>query len=282
MSGKLRIAVKSILAGTALSLASTGAYATGAVSLQSWVGGDNVIGAGETISSLTLGNNKNSYTDNAALNNSAWGHAGKWFTFQLTSVNDITITAANVTGDVKNAFSVWASGANSWDAGTAISAETNGASATGNTPHSFNVTGQLGSAGTYWMSSPTVVTPGAPDNVSGGGNMLETLAYVNAGNAHLNNDWGENILAGVNQVSTTGTYFSGVTGSTGLNSAQLTLLDLQPGWYTIFQGGADSSVLGTSSFNLTVSSVPLPAAVYLFGSALAGLIASNRKKQLAA
>ncbi|NOT10786.1 MAG: hypothetical protein HOP23_02965 [Methylococcaceae bacterium] len=288
MSSKLQIAIKSVLAGTALSLASAGAYAANAVTIDggastpSWIGLDNVIGSNETISTIALGNNKNTYTDNPVLENSSWGHAGRWFTFQLTSVNDITIRATDVTGAVKNAFTVWASGANQWDGGTLYSTETNGGTSWSNAPHSFNPTGQLGSPGTYWMSSPTVVSPGAPDNVPGVSNMLETLAYVNSGNAHSGNDWGETILSGVNQVSTTGTYFSGVTGSTGLDFAEMTLLNLQPGWYTIFQGGADNSVTGTSTFNLTVSSVPVPAAVYLFGSALAGLMATGRRKRLAA
>jgi len=57
---------------------------------------------------------------------------------------------------------------------------------------------------------------------------------------------------------------------------------LATGWYTIALGGADNSLTGLASHQVTVSSVsavPLPGAVYLFGSALAGLVASTRRKQ---
>jgi hypothetical protein len=59
--------------------------------------------------------------------------------------------------------------------------------------------------------------------------------------------------------------------------AELTLTDLAGGWYLVFVGGADGSLAG-SNIDLNVSSVPVPAAAYLFGSALVGLFASSRRK----
>ena len=61
--------------------------------------------------------------------------------------------------------------------------------------------------------------------------------------------------------------------------------NLAPGDYTVFVGGADyaSQLAGGAygvgaTFTLTPTAVPIPGAVWLFGSALAGLIGSRRRK----
>ncbi len=75
MSTKLKFAVKAAIAGVALTV-SGGVYAAGAVFTSSWTGSDNVVGAGETISTVAGAFGANmSWTDNSDLKNSAWGHA---------------------------------------------------------------------------------------------------------------------------------------------------------------------------------------------------------------
>ena len=279
MSSKLQIAVKSILAGTVLSMASAGAYAAGAVTVNTanWAGSDQVIGANDTIQSLELtmantAGGRAGWTGNPSLNNSGWGHAVTWFSFDVTAANQtVTITDAVLSGSRALGFTVWASNG-AFDGGTSAPDET---SISGNAPHSFNAVGQLGDAGTVWMSDPSV-------DAGGGGNLLKTLAYINGGSASAGGDWGEAIGAGVNQVDLSNTYFSSVTGSSAAGFYQLVFNNLATGWYTIAIGGADNLLTGVASQQLTVStvsSVPLPGAVYLFGSALAGLMASTRRKQ---
>ncbi len=297
MSNKIKFAVRAVLAGAALSVASTGAYAAGAVSgeFPSWTANDNVVGANDSIastSSLTGGNAGNkSWTDNTALNFSAWGHALQWFTFQVTAANQVvTIKDQVLSGNNNRAFTVWASNG-AFDGGTIYGDESNNGAASTNTPHSFNAVGQLGVPGTLWMSDPSIAKTNPtvdPFVTVGGGNLLRTLAYVNSGNAHTDaslNDWGEVINSGVNQVDTSGAYFSGVSGSYSASVAELVFTNLAAGWYAVATGGANASladIAHTHQLTVTTSAVPLPGAVYLFGSALAGLVASARRKQVLA
>jgi len=285
MRSKLQIAVKSILAGTALSLASTGAFAAGAIMVNTanWAGtGSNqILGADSSIQSNTLvlqntAGGRAAWTGNPSLNNSGWGHAVNWLSFDVTAANqNVTISDAVLSGSRALAFTVWASNG-AFDGGTTSNTELSNST---NAPHSFNTVGQLGSAGTVWASDPSVIA-------GGGGNLVKTLAYVNGGSAHASgNDWNEVIGAGANQVDFSNAYFSSVTGNSTAGTAgisQLVLNNLATGWYTIALGGADNSLTGLASHQVTVSSVsavPLPGAVYLFGSALAGLVASTRRKQ---
>lgn len=285
MRSKLQIAVKSILAGTVLSMASTGAFAAGAVTTATdttkWVGGNQILGADSSIQSnaLSLSNTaggRAAWTGNPSLNNSSWGHAVSWLSFDVTAANqNVTISDAVLSGSRALAFTVWSSNG-AFNGGTTSPGEL---SSSTNAPHSFNSVGQLGSAGTVWASDSSVVA-------GGGGNLLKTLAYVNGGSAHASgNDWGEVIGAGVNQVDVSNTYFSSVTGSSTAGTSglsQLVFNNLATGWYTIAVGGADNALTGVASQQLSVSSVsavPLPGAVYLFGSALVGLVASTRRKR---
>ena len=286
MSSKLQFAVKSILAGTALTLLSAGAFAAGAVgpkTATSWNGNNDVLGAQSSISTVATGVNKNSWTDNNStsvggpfvLANAAWGHTGTWWTFDVTAANqNVDVKATLLSGNANLAFTVWSSGASAFNGGTTAPLE-QGTLTGFNTPHDFNQVGQLGSAGTVWATDPSV-------NAAGGGNLLSTLAYVNSGVAHSDptqNDWGLAINGGVNQVDYSGAFFSGaVGGNATANAVDLQFHNLATGWYTVFVGGANSANTVASTYQLTVSSVPLPGAVYMFGSALAGLAISARRK----
>jgi len=281
MNTKIQSAIKVALTGTALSIASGSALAAGAVFPSGWDGGgamsNHIMNSGDSISASNLAPSKNGYTDNPDLNNSAWAHAGNWYTFMTHEAATTTISVtADTIGQTAPAFSVWASGNTAFDGGTGLGFET-GLSGD-NSPHSFNATGQLGDFGTLWMTSSTV-------NASGAGNMLETLGYANSGAHHTNalstSDWGEDSQQGAFDLSATNTYENGITGTVAAGSAELVLTDLQAGWYTIFISGADDSLSG-GGMDLTVSSVsavPVPAAAYLFGTALFGLVATGRRKQ---
>ncbi len=304
MSIKLQTAVKAILAGSALSVLSSGAFAAGGVTIQGnpnqgstptpvqWVGGpaDNVIGGGVSMIQTTSGSvNRESWTTNPNLNNDAWGHTGQWFNFSVTSASpQIDVMAQVLTGNTNLAFTMYASnGPFNGGTNTLGATEQSLLNSSNNPAHDFNQVGQIGSYGTVWMTdpsvtiSPSVIAEGAAS--VGGGNMLETLAYVNSGIASTNaaqNGYDQVINSGVNQVATDNNYFSGsVGGGVGSNYAELIFNNLAIGNYTIFIGGANAALTLPSTYDITVTAVPLPGAVYLFGTAIASLLAAGRRKQ---
>ncbi|MDD1622890.1 MAG: VPLPA-CTERM sorting domain-containing protein [Methylococcaceae bacterium] len=300
MSNKIKIAVRAVLAGTALSVASSGAYAINAVTpnIHKWDGQDNVVGANETITASNLtfgpvhGAITNTWTDNPTMPNSAWGHAVEWNTFQVTAANQVVTIKDQVTAGLSSrAFTVWASN-DEFDGGILQSSEIalNTAPYTWTAPHSFNAVGQIGSPGTLWMADPSVaiIDPTFSPGAVQGSNMLRTLAYVNAGKGHAGDltNWNETINAGVNRVDASNDYFSSVTGDYSASMAELVFTNLAPGWYAVASGAADSSINSSKIKHAlsvtTTSAVPLPGAVYLFGTALAGLVASARRKQILA
>lgn len=269
MNTMLKTIIRSALIGAVISLASSGAHAAGAVNVNSlgWTGGDNSLASGETITSGVFNmadsaGGRAGWTGNPSLNYSGWGHAVRWLTFEVTAANQtLNITADALTGNRDFGITVYASNG-AFDGGT-------GEAALG-TPHSYNAVGQLGDDGTTWMNGSN-------------GNMLQTLAYVNGGAAHDDSqtDWGETINSGVVRVGDN-TYFSAVSGSFGEGIAELVLQNVAQGWYTVAFGGANNALTGTATSQLSVQAVPLPGAVYLFGSALAGLMVSGRRKLRAA
>ena len=239
----------------------------GAVTLNGF-NGDYLLEKGSVLQT-DVGTGKSSWGSNPMLVNSAWAHAGKWFEFELAEAATVTISAeAKVSGEVDPAISVYTSGTAAFNAGT-NSWDADGTAASGfGTPHSFNATSQLGEAGTKWMQDGQ------------GGNMQEALGYANAGNTYASSPtgWGETILEGESLGS--GTYENGVSWTTGDNYADLVLNDLTPGFYSIFLGGANHSLAG-GEVNLSVSAVPLPAAVWLFASGFIGLVGMTRRKNKA-
>lgn len=302
MNKTIQSAVKTALAGAVMTAASSSVMAVGGVTPLAWDGGmmsNHIMKAGDSITATSGATSKNSYTDNPALSHSAWGHAGRWFTFMTHETADTTITVtADTAGAIAPAFTVWASGMNEFDGGTADFSEF-GDNTSGNAPHDFNATGQLGSKGTNWMTARSVSTTSPNEPSVTQGNLLETLGYANSGAEHIGTkiiqvlnpdtqqledkevnvtDWGEQIHNGAHDISITDTYENGVTGSVAAGFAELELADLAAGWYVIFVGGADSTMAG-GGFDVNVSSVPVPAAAYLFGTALFGLAATGRRKQ---
>jgi len=238
----------------------------GSVTLNDFVEGD-VLNKGSVLQTV-IDSSQSSWAGNPMLLNSAWAHAGDWFEFELTEAATVAISAgAVVSGTIDPAFSVYTSGSVAFDGGTNLWDEDGTAASGFDSPHSFNATSQLGALGTMWMQD------------GHGGNMQEALGYANAGNTYPGSTgWGEAIDDGADLGS--GTYASGVSWATGDNYADLVLNDLAPGFYTIFLGGANHSLAG-GNVNLSVSAVPLPAAVWLFASGLAGLAGVARRKKKA-
>lgn len=268
--------IKSALAVATLSLASSAALAAGAVAVQgesAWNGttmmDNHMMGVGGTISASGITASINAFADNPALGNAAWAHTGKWFTFMTHNALDTTITlVSQIAGGIAPGFTVWRTDGQ-FDGGTGSTGEVpNIGSGPQQTPHSFNQIGAAGNNGTKWMTD---------DSISGGfsvNGILETVGYANSGDASGTTAWGENLQIGA---------FDGagnVSGTVGAGFASLTLNNLAGGWYAVYVGGADGARAG-SPLSLTVSQVPVPGAVYLFGSALLGLIASGRRKMAA-
>ncbi len=257
MSKPLITIIKSTLAITALTLASTSAYAANLVGINTsaaWdMGMNHIMHAGASISASNRVTDKQAYTSDPALDGAGWGHLGSWYTFMTHEAATTTISAtATDTAAMSPGFTVWRTNGE-FDGGTASSGELS--SAAKGTPHSFNQVGNAGDYGNYWMTDSSI-TNGVTAN-----GITQRMGYANDGPEQLINGWGNAVL------------------SDGIQDghAELTLNNLAAGWYLVFLSGADGSLLG-SNVNLKVSSVPVPAAVYLFGSALVGLVASSRKK----
>lgn len=242
-----------------------------------WIGGDNVLGAGETITNTAANSTKNGWVDNRALNNDAWGMFGSWISFQLTSAATTTVSATANAATMAPAFTLYrtdvswipfGTGANApWTVpGQTESTSTNG-DVTSGAIHDFSQVAQAGQNGLVW----------ATNNTAGGPGVVETLGYANSGHSYASNFWGQAVNYGANDVSIDNVYESGVTGSVGAGFASLTLNNLKAGWYTVFVSGANSSLTG-SAIDVSVSSVPVPGAVWLFGSALVGLVGASRRK----
>ena len=283
MSKPLSTIIKSTIAVTALSVASTGTYAAGAVSFtNTWdsMGMNHIMHAGGSISATNQEADKQSYTSNPALDSAAWGHFGTWYTFMTHAVATTTISAtATDTAAMSPGFTVWRTNGE-FDGGTGGTGEQS--SAAKGTPHSFNQLGAAGDYGTYWMTDASITTVGGTAGASAHG-IIETMGYANDGKDHyIEDDVTSPNFGQVVQGNGWGEVFTNDGTQDGY--AELTLTDLAAGWYLIFVGGADGSLNG-SNINLNVSSVsavPVPAAVYLFGSALAGLFVSSRRKQAVA
>ena len=261
-----KVAVKASVVAV-VTLFGANAHAADAVAFQNW-STTNHLNSGDSISASNAVGTANSMTTNAALNNSAWGHTGQWYTFMNHDAGNVSVTV-NGAGDFVPGFSVWASGGSEFDGGSEPGFGI--ISTAGFTmPHSFNVSGPLGDNGTQWMTG-------------GFGNMQETLGYA-VSNPSVNftsgTGWGETIISGVHDVSVTNTFESGVSGSTSAHSATLDFNNLAAGWYTVYVGGTDGTATGTG-YDLVVSAVPEAEtwAMLLAGLGLIGWRLRNQPRE---
>jgi len=264
---QLRTSARSAIAAAALTLFAAGHAMAQAV-------GTNDLGSvalGETISTTHNGLSKNGYSDNPALSNSAWAHAGgsPWYSFQVLTTSDVTINLTPVLASsaFNPGITLWATGSSIFNGGSddIEVGPVNGWTA----PHSLNATGQIGDAGTLWASGAN-------------GNLLQTLAYAVTGPAHTDsavNGWNEVINTGVNDISTDDTFEQGITGTATGNSILLTAHNLASGWYTVYFNGTNNATAtgatGWNSYNLSISSVAAIPEAGTWALALAGLIVAG-------
>ena len=249
---------KTTLTATALTLAMSGTAAAQGLGTGEWDGA--VLGLNSSINSTAANSNVKSWSDNAALTWNAWGMTGGWLSFKLSSASDTIIKATSSGNLIAPAFTFYRT--NGYYAGATVGASggSNGAI------HSFSGVAQAGTSGLIWATA-----------TGSGPGIVDTLAYANSGNAHTANAFSQPVNAGFNKVDLTTLYASSITGKTGSGLAEIDLKNLQAGYYSIFVGGANSALPG-GAINVNVASVPVPGAVWLFGSALMGLVGAQRKK----
>ncbi len=259
-----------ITISTITMLVNTNAYTADAVAINAFNDTNHVhSGDAITVTSFAL---PSSYSNNPNFNYSAWGDTGSWYTFMNHDVTDVTVS---VLGDTNLApgITVWATGGSEFDGGTTAFGFETSTAGFFLTPASFNATGVIGNTGTLWMAD------------GAGGNTIETLGYAVSGPTHLNSTaatgWGENIVTGAHDVSLTNTFENGVTGNTTANSVSLSFNNLASGWYTVYVGGTDHSLVG-GDFNLVVSAVPETEtwAMLLAGLGLVGWRLKKQQKEL--
>lgn len=259
----MNVSVRTVLKTTLTAAALTFALADSAAA--SWVGSDNVLGAGETITNTAANSSKMGWTGNASLTYSAWGMQGAWLSFQLTGAATTTVTASAAAATMSPAFTLYRT-VGDW------TGQTVGASGgTFGAIHKFSQVAQAGQDGLVWATA---------NNGSNG--VVETLGYANSGNSYAANSFGQAVKSGANDVSIDNLYESGIAGSVGAGLASLTLNNLASGWYTLFVSGANGALTGSaidvSVSAASVAAVPVPGAVWLFGSALVGLVGTSRRK----
>lgn len=284
---KLRKAIVMALGLTALSGVSTQAAAFGgeAYSLGTFTG--------TTIESTGHASPFKSWTDYGA-QNLGWVHTGGWATLQVGSAADIsngvtynvklTMTGAgNASGATTStldnpAFSVWTGGA--------------GATTTGGSGfHAFNQVRGPSGVGESKTTNDALTSGGVLAGSNG------WIGYANAGFVVSNADGDTLDHGGVNgsnpwltSPGTSSWSYSQLNqnnSSAALDFASLDLIGLKAGYYLLALGGScgfqnPASVCGTGqNYNFTVSTaapVPVPGAVWLFGSAIAGVVGFGRRK----
>jgi hypothetical protein len=291
---RLRKAVVALLGTTALGTASLTAQAAQSVYTPNGSGGWVAFSTGDPVGALTgtasqASTNGGIYTwdghNNTSMDPSAagygWGHNAKFYYFELTTASDITITQTELTNtaNFNPAFTIWKT------AGYTNPGDVNG------NGHSFEQTGLSSLPGinnaTPWLSDPN----------SGG--ATDYLGYANTGPTGWINGAGKTIANGQVGAGFTGSF----SATTGGSVAQMILQNLAIGKYLIAAGSntacgsfgsntlaacPTSGLTGSYSFSIAQSAatpapVPIPAAVWLFGSALAGLgVIGQRKDRSAA
>lgn len=235
MKRNLKKAVAGLLATAAMGLVSTHASAT-LVSFDDGPAGSSA--------SVTDNVTSNSWTFGFGVN-LGWNHTSSNHDLHVTNgAGTITLTAKQTaTTDPLPGFTIW-----------------HRTSGSGHIDGSHQYDQVTGPTGTNAFMS------GKVDSIVGYGNAGATFTNAN-GNA-----------VGHGSVFVPGSYNSG-TDSAGLGYVTLTLTGLAEGSYYILNGGSDwnnTSGKTTGGFELTANvvppnAVPIPAAVWLFGSAIMGM-----------
>jgi len=218
-----------------------------------------------------------SWSDYGTDFNFGWGHTASFNALKIGSDTDIANKATfDVNFDLSNEF--YRSGFSIWTSGVTPLATSiyDGVGA-----HTFNQVRGANDDG----NNRNFALSGTYGNVIDGHDGW--VGYAQNGFDFTNGD-GDFVAKGGEANMTSGVvsgYLADVS-----TSASLTLLDLAAGYYLIGWGGVCPDDLGyaclspdftstsPTDFTFTVSAVPVPAAVWLFGSAIAGLGFSSRRK----
>jgi len=241
MNRKLRKAVTGLLATSALALASTHASAA-LVSFDTGVPG--------TTATFTENVDMNAWTFGFGVN-LGWNHTINQHDLVVSGGSgDIQLTAKQTaTTDALPGFTLW-------HKTTGLGFITGA--------HQFNqVTGPTGTNSFMAASVDAIV------------------GYGNAGATFTNAD-GDFVDHGGIGAGYTGTYAFG-TDINGLAFVTLTFSNLSAGTYYILNAGSDfnnTSGKTTGGNQFTASVVPVPAAVWLFGSALTGFVGWSRRRNI--
>ena len=225
-----------------------------------WLNDDNMLDPGTTIQAIAANSNKNSYTGNPALTNRAWGMQGTWLSFEVEAPADVLVSLSSAATNAPG-FTVYRTDGPFTGNGTGTS-EKNG---TAGAIHSFNQVAQAGDPGIVWATDNDV--SGSLEGNTTENGIVETLGYVNGSGMDYVNFYGYEVAAGAHDLSVDNKYENGVFGSVDrfagangdTNYAILTLVNLQPGYYTIFLGGTDTGGSDTP-IDVKVSAIPLSPA----------------------
>ena len=185
-------------------------------------------------------------TNNGGL---GWGHNSSWFRLNVITEGGLDIRVDATTAGVQPAFSVWSSGNSGFD--TTIGGA-----------HSYN---QVGNA--PWVEAGNLLTfVGLANNNLGGCGALSSC-----GNSH-----------GIGPGPDASVGASVSIGSSGdFNYASLFLSNVAANsWYLIAVGGSGGNS-GGFTISATPAAVPLPTAVWLFGSAIVGLVGLTKRRAIA-
>jgi hypothetical protein len=273
----LHKAIRSVLAGAALAGASMGVNAqtiltpNGSGGWAVWDGSDaaTLTGAASRTASggiYTWDGHNNSGAGSATAGY-GWGHNTNWYVFNLTTASNVTITEASSSTNFNPAFTVFASGGYQ---------DPNNSYGNGHSYGHVNDASVAGQGPTPWLT-----------DCSYGGCVTATVGYANSGPTGWVDGSGATVGSGAVDAGYAGTF------SVSQGLATMTLYNLAAGEYVIPVGsdGACGSFLGNSmaacptsnisgsyTLTLTQSAVPVPGAIWLFGSVLAGWGFSGRRK----
>lgn len=257
MTNAIQSVCKATLTVTALAATMGASAAT-----NKWLNADNILEPGTTIQAIAANANKNSYTSNPALKNNAWGMQGTWLSFNVPSRSTVLVTLTSATTNAPG-FTVYRTDGVFTGDGTGVSTGNNGAI------HSFNQVAQAGTAGIVWATDDSV-SYSLPGNTTANG-IVETLGYVNGSEHEFINSYFGVVQSGAHDISIDNLYESGVFGSTAnegnLNYANLTLVNLAPGYYTLFLGGTNTAdPAGSTPIDVKISSMPVSISDCLFNA----------------
>lgn len=201
-----------------------------------------------------------------------WGdsHHLKWYSFTLAADTDVKIEVSALAAGTYPTYSN----------ATGVQGSTNGI------PNTFTTTGALGDVGfslyrglfpqdfkvyenANWDDDNNVITPNVLTySVEGHAPAGSTGLFNANGNVTMGNDKG---------AVYTIDWLSAVNDNTG--ATETLFKHLTAGYYSLAVGGLGGISGDKFAVSAQVSAVPVPAAVWLFGSALAGMGVIGRRKQ---